>query len=85
MYLPDIRIAGKTGTAQAGTGRKPHAWFAGYAPAETPRIAFAVIVEHGGHGGKAAGPIAREIVRMCQNHGYLGRPVAPRRRAATWV
>ena len=68
--LPDIRIAGKTGTAQAGKGGD-HAWFAGYAPAENPRVAFAVIVEHGGHGGEVAGPIAREIVRACQAHGYL--------------
>jgi penicillin-binding protein 2 len=75
VYLPDIRIAGKTGTAQAGGGQEPHAWFAGYAPADNPRVAFAVIVENGGHGGTAAGPIVREIVRKCQFHGYLdGRP-----------
>ena len=88
VYLPDIRIAGKTGTAEVGNGQEPHAWFAGYAPADNPRIAFAVIVEHGGHGGTAAGPIAREIVRMCQYHGYLdershparGQPPGPGRR-----
>jgi len=68
--LPDIRIAGKTGTAQAGSGGD-HAWFVGFAPAENPKIAFAVIVEHGGHGGETAGPIAREIVKACQAHGYL--------------
>jgi penicillin-binding protein 2 len=80
VYLPDIAIAGKTGTAQpGGPNSTPHAWFAGYAPADNPRIAFAVIVEHGGHGGKAAGPIAREIVRKCQAFGYLGdrAPAAP--------
>jgi penicillin-binding protein 2 len=71
-YLPYIHIAGKTGTAQTRAGEQPHAWFAGYAPANNPRIAFAVIVEHGGHGGTAAGPIAREIVRKCADHGYLG-------------
>jgi cell division protein FtsI/penicillin-binding protein 2 len=74
--LPDILIAGKTGTAQAGKGREDHAWFVGFAPAQDPRIAFAVIVEHGGHGGAAAGPIARDIVRACDAHGYLGRPRA---------
>ena len=68
--LPDVRIAGKTGTAQAGAG-DDHAWFVGFAPAESPRIAFAVIVEHGGHGGETAGPIAREIVKACKAHGYL--------------
>ena len=68
--LPDVRIAGKTGTAEAGSG-EDHAWFVGFAPAENPRIAFSVIVEHGGHGGEVAGPIAREIVRACKAHGYL--------------
>jgi penicillin-binding protein 2 len=69
--LPDIAIAGKTGTAQAGRG-EDHAWFDGFAPADDPRIAFAVIVEHGGHGGTVAAPIARDIVKACQAHGYLG-------------
>jgi cell division protein FtsI/penicillin-binding protein 2 len=38
-----------------------------FAPAEEPRIAVAVLVEHGGHGAAAAGPIAREMIKM-----YLG-------------
>jgi len=75
--LPDIRIAGKTGTAQAGRGAD-HAWFAGFAPARNPKIAFAVIVEHGGHGGEIAGPIAREIVKACKTHGYLDDRPSPR-------
>jgi penicillin-binding protein 2 len=53
-------IAGKTGTAQA-TGGKPHAWFAGYAPADHPTIALAVMVEHGGNGSETAAPIARRM------------------------
>ncbi len=78
VRLEGVRIAGKTGTAQAGGEREDHAWFVGYAPAEGPRIAFAVIVEHGGHGGETAGPIAREIVRACRAHGYLDdRPAPP--------
>ena len=72
-------IAGKTGTAQvvgmsqddeeekskvpALDSHKDHAWFMGYAPYENPQIAFAVFVEHGGHGGSAAGPVAAAIVR----------------------
>ena len=67
---PEVRIAGKTGTAQAGSGAD-HAWFAGFAPAENPKIAFSVIIEHGGHGGETAGPVAREIVEACKTHGYL--------------
>ena len=54
--------AGKTGTAEVFKTGEPHSWFAGYAPADKPRIAIAVIVEHGGEGSKAAAPIFREIV-----------------------
>jgi penicillin-binding protein 2 len=66
----DVEVAGKTGTAQVGTGRgeggyeaATHAWFIGFAPAGRPKIAFAVLVEHGGHGGDVAAPLAMEIVR----------------------
>ena len=61
-------VAGKTGTAEYsgdrdGQGRLPsHAWFAGYAPAENPEYAFAVLVRDGGEGAFAAAPIARDIV-----------------------
>jgi penicillin-binding protein 2 len=41
----------------------PHAWFVAYAPSEAPRIAVAVIVEHGEHGSTAAAPIARELIK----------------------
>jgi len=69
-----FQVAGKTGTAQvfkhsAGIDadllpkdERDHAWFVGYAPAEDPRIAFAVVVEHGGHGGTTAAPIARKVL-----------------------
>lgn len=72
--LPSIQVAGKTGTAQvykhsAGIDaddlpkdERDHAWFVGYAPAEAPTIAFAVVVEHGGHGGTTAAPIARKVL-----------------------
>jgi penicillin-binding protein 2 len=51
--------AGKTGTAELGSGQPNHAWFAGYAPFDDPRIAFAVVNERvpGGHGGSHAAPI----------------------------
>ena len=80
VRTPEVRIAGKTGTAEAGRG-EDHAWFAGFAPADAPRVAFAVIVEHGGHGGEAAGPIARDLVLACKAHGYLDppKPSAPSR------
>jgi cell division protein FtsI/penicillin-binding protein 2 len=41
---------------------KPHGWFIAFAPAEHPRIALAVLVEHGGTGGESAAPVAREIL-----------------------
>jgi penicillin-binding protein 2 len=65
-------VAGKTGTAQVIAQKVPgrkltestedHAWFMAYAPAERPQIAVAVIVEHGGHGGAAAAPVARKVI-----------------------
>jgi penicillin-binding protein 2 len=58
--IPGIKIAGKTGTAQNPQG-DDHAWFVSYAPAESPEIAIAVIVENGGGGGYNAVPIGRKI------------------------
>jgi penicillin-binding protein 2 len=67
----EIEVAGKTGTAQIHGRRDDvadeyesatHAWFVGFAPAGRPHIALAVLVEHGGHGGEVAAPIAMEIV-----------------------
>ncbi|MDR3707930.1 MAG: FtsW/RodA/SpoVE family cell cycle protein [Capsulimonadaceae bacterium] len=59
-----VDVAGKTGSAQLASGR-PHSWFAGFAPASHPSVAFACIVENGGHGRDAAGSVCREIVRTC--------------------
>ena len=57
-----LRIAGKTGTAQVGGGRPSHAWFTGYAPAGAPRVAVCVLLEHGGSGGRDAGPVGRDVL-----------------------
>jgi len=55
-------IAGKTGTAEVA-GNKSHSWFAGFAPfGGSRKIAFAVLIENAGYGGRAAAPIAGEIV-----------------------
>ncbi len=68
-----ITVAGKTGTAQVikqakrrqsekmAWKFKDHAWFIAYAPAGRPQLAVAVLVEHGGHGGSAAAPIAKAV------------------------
>ncbi|MDX8407934.1 MAG: penicillin-binding transpeptidase domain-containing protein, partial [Mariprofundaceae bacterium] len=78
------KAAGKTGTAQVIAmsqddeeekaapeydRHKDHAWFMGYAPFEQPKIAFAVFVEHGGHGGSAAAPVAAALIRAAANEG----------------
>lgn len=72
--IPYTDVGGKTGTAQVvslgkeGKGKnrrktQDHAWFVSFAPVEKSQIAVAVIIEHGGHGGKTATPVAREIMR----------------------
>ncbi|WP_052514962.1 penicillin-binding protein 2 [Dethiosulfatarculus sandiegensis] len=77
VRLPGITVAGKTGTAQVvglkferSFGKeedvpwkyRSHALFVCYAPAENPTIAVAVVVEHGGHGGSDAGPVAKKVM-----------------------
>jgi penicillin-binding protein 2 len=75
--LKEVTVAGKTGTAQVvaldkkssgdSNEYKDHAWFVAVAPAENPKIAIAVVIEHGGHGGSAAAPFARDLIKE-----YLG-------------
>ncbi|MDP9433412.1 MAG: penicillin-binding protein 2 [Actinomycetota bacterium] len=66
--IPGIDVAGKTGTAQHAKGQAPHAWFTGFAPADDPQVAVAVLVERGGDlgaeatGGRLAAPIARAVI-----------------------
>ncbi len=55
-----IPVAGKTGTAQTGIGNRTHAWFAGYAPSDNPKIVIVVMVEQGGEGSSVSVPIARK-------------------------
>ncbi|MBV9759997.1 MAG: FtsW/RodA/SpoVE family cell cycle protein [Acidobacteriaceae bacterium] len=76
----DLSVAGKTGTAQLDTG-EPHSWFAGFAPYDAPadkRIAFAVVVEHGGYGAKFAAPIAREVIEAAERLGIVAGTEAGR-------
>lgn len=66
--LPGVAVAGKTGTAEFGSTGAAHAWFTGFAPADDPQIAVAVIVESasddwtGETGGVVAAPIARAVL-----------------------
>jgi peptidoglycan glycosyltransferase len=59
--LANVQVAGKTGTATIATGIA-HSWFVAFAPAETPRVAVAIVVENGGYGATAAAPIARRVI-----------------------
>jgi len=80
--IKGVLVAGKTGTAQVVSMQKgersgneenvpeaqrDHAWFVAIAPVDKPKIAVAVIIEHGGHGGSAAAPVAKKIISA-----YLG-------------
>ena len=67
MALPGVSVAAKTGTAETGEGERANAWAIGFAPADKPKIAFAVLVEGDDetptpHGGDMAGPVARAIL-----------------------
>lgn len=92
-----VTLAGKTGTAEVKSksrrerieertmeGWHPtnaHAWFAGFAPYDDPEIVIVVFVEHGGSGGKVAGPIAKQIVEAyftkIKDGGRSPAPEAP--------
>jgi penicillin-binding protein 2 len=56
-----VKVAGKTGTAESGK-EEPHAWFAGYAPADNPRYVIVVVLENGGFGSDKAAPLARQVI-----------------------
>ena len=60
--------AGKTGTAQVGGDKKPHAWFTGFAPYEEPEIVITILIENGEEGSRTAVPIAKEILKWYFNN-----------------
>jgi peptidoglycan glycosyltransferase len=69
IETPGLEIAGKTGTAENPQGAS-HSWFIGFAPASAPRLAFAVLVEHGGYGSTVAAPIARDLLLKAAEQGF---------------
>jgi penicillin-binding protein 2 len=89
--LKEVLVGGKTGTAQVvkmHEGQyykkeqglpyrfRDHAWFVAFAPLENPEVAVAVLVEHGGHGGSAAAPIARKVLEAYFiQKGVIATPV----------
>jgi penicillin-binding protein 2 len=70
VFTKKVSIAGKTGTAETGSGRD-HGWFAGYVPAEDPQVAFVAVLEHGGSGGAVAGPLAKALVEEMLRLGLI--------------
>jgi penicillin-binding protein A len=73
--IPNLQVAGKTGTAQHAQGRNPHAWFIGFTGSGDRQIAVAVVVEEGGNagseatGGRTAAPIARQVMQAYMGGG----------------
>ncbi len=60
-----MTTAGKSGTAELGGSGEPHSWFIGFAPAEDPKVAIAVLVEQAGRGAEVASPIAGDLMARC--------------------
>lgn len=86
-----VSISGKTGTAQVRAKKADreskaigswhpsynHAWFAGWAPSEAPEVAIVVLIEHGSWGGRAAGPVAKQILEGWYNKVRARPPSNP--------
>lgn len=63
--FPSLTVCAKTGTAEIGEDKEPHAWMVGYSQDEDAPLAFAVIVENGGYGYSTAGPVAVSAMEAC--------------------
>jgi peptidoglycan glycosyltransferase len=71
--ISGVKVAGKTGTAQNGKDEPYTLWFTGFAPADKPRVAVAVVIEDGGgmgqngRGNSLAAPVARKVMQAVLN------------------
>ncbi|MBG6108699.1 peptidoglycan glycosyltransferase [Frigoribacterium sp. CG_9.8] len=66
--ISGVDVAGKTGTAETGAGSRYTLWFTGFAPANNPEVAIAVVVENGtGFGNEVAAPIAKKVIEAVLN------------------
>jgi cell division protein FtsI/penicillin-binding protein 2 len=76
--IPGVQVAGKTGSAQRKpSDPKTHAWFACFAPAESPKYVCAVFVALSGYGGEVAAPIARAAMAKLFNVAPPAQDEAP--------
>lgn len=96
-----IVIAGKTGTSQVTAisqsaqkrlkeeqlayFHRSHAWITTYAPYDNPQYVVTVLVEHGGHGGSASGPIAADIYRWLYQNGYFAQKTQAKQQSSNMV
>lgn len=67
--FPNMELCAKSGTAEVGEGKVPHAWFAGFLQNENAPYAFVVLVENGGSGSSVAGNVASRVLDIMVN-GY---------------
>ena len=67
--FPNMDICAKSGTAEMGEGKTPHAWFTGFLRNEDAPYAFVVLVENGGGGSSVAGTVAGKVLDVIVN-GY---------------
>lgn len=72
--IEGLMVAGKTGTAQTGQNRDPHAWFLGYMPADDPKYSFVVFLEHGGSGGIMAASMFKNISKYMLDNNFFYSP-----------
>ena len=70
VAMEDVKVAGKTGTAQNPQG-KAHGWFTAFAPFDDPKLCVAVFVEHGGSGGVEPADIAGAVFAEAKKRGLL--------------
>jgi penicillin-binding protein 2 len=91
--IPGFGVSGKTGTAQVVRSKelsdleeedipykfRDHAWFVAFAPYDNPQIALVVMVEHGGHGGSACAPLARDLIKTFFENRGIAEPVSSNR------
>jgi peptidoglycan glycosyltransferase len=68
-HVDGVTTAGKSGSAEVGASERPHSWFIGFAPADNPAIAIAIVVENGGFGSERDVPLARRLLAA-----WLRRP-----------
>ena len=69
INLSDLpfETGGKTGTAQVGGDKEPHAWFTAFAPYENPEVVITVLIENGVEGSRSAVPVAKEYLKAWYN------------------